>query len=97
LSGFVLSPAAIADIEDIWQYSVARWGTRQAERYVAEIGKACEGLANGTRFSQDAGAVRAGYRRGLAGSHVIWFRPDPAGPLAVVRVLHQSMDPERHL
>ena len=93
----VLTPRAAANVEDIWNYSVQRWGARQAERYVKAIGEACEGLGRGTRFSQDASAVRAGYRSANVGSHVIFFRSDANGPITIVRVLHQSMDVDRHL
>lgn len=93
----VLTPAAMADIEDIWTYSEQRWGTAQAERYVAMVGEACRGLAQGTTFSQDASSIRPGYRRAHVGSHVIFFRADPSGQTVIVRVLHQSMDVDRHL
>lgn len=93
----VLTPAAIADIEDIWTYTEQRWGTAQAERYVSMVGSACQGLAQGTTFSQDASHLRAGYRRAHVGSHILFFRTDPAGRITIVRVLHQSMDPDRHL
>lgn len=97
MTNLVLMPAAIADIEDIWTYTEQRWGTAQAERYVAMVGEACHGLARATTFSQDASHVRAGYRRAHVGSHIVFFRTDPAGRIVVVRVLHRSMDADRHL
>ncbi len=93
----VLTPTASADIEDIWTYTEQRWGTAQAERYVTMVGEACRGLAQGTTFSEDASTIRAGYRRTHVGSHVIFFRADSSGQTVVVRVLHQSMDVDRHL
>ena len=33
MSGFLLSPAASTDLDEIWEYTVARWGVEQAERY----------------------------------------------------------------
>jgi plasmid stabilization system protein ParE len=34
MSGYVLSPRAQADLEEIWDYSVEIWGTDRAEHYV---------------------------------------------------------------
>jgi len=39
--------------------------------------------------------VRAGYRKYIAGSHVIYFVPLPTG-IEIVRILHHAMDVTRH-
>ena len=49
MKGFLLSPAARADLEEIWDYTARTWGRAQAERYVLEIREACESLAGRTR------------------------------------------------
>ena len=97
MAGFVLSPAAQADIADIWDYTVEKWGLEQAERYVLGIRDACRELAEGTRVSRPADDIRPGYRKAAAGSHVLFFRVTDAGLLDVVRILHQRMDIGRHL
>ena len=45
MSGFLLSPAARADLTEIWDYTANRWGVEQAERYVRDLTAACQGLA----------------------------------------------------
>jgi hypothetical protein len=35
---YKVSPAAIADLEDIWMYTVENWSLEQAESYHAGIG-----------------------------------------------------------
>jgi len=97
MTGFVLSPAAQADIADIWDYTRARWGEAQAERYVLAIRDACEQLAAGTRTSRPADDIRAGYRRAPVGSHILFFRHADAGPLNIIRVLHERMGLRDHL
>lgn len=91
MTRYVLSPAAQADLEDIWRYSVERWSPAQAERYVLAIRDACDDLATGVQAGQDAGALRAGYRRLRVGSHVLFFRQF-GDVIDVVRILHQRMD-----
>ncbi|MFN3815153.1 type II toxin-antitoxin system RelE/ParE family toxin [Brevundimonas sp.] len=90
MTRFVLSPAAQADLEDIWRYSAA-WSSAQAERYVLAIRDACDDLATGVQAGQDAGDIRAGYRRLRVGSHVLFFRQS-GDVIDVVRILHQRMD-----
>jgi toxin ParE1/3/4 len=95
--GFVLSPAAKADIEDIWDYTVNRWGLDQAAHYLRLINTACEELAQGKRLSRSADDVRPGYHRAAAESHIIFFRRMDTGVLDIIRILHQRMDIARHL
>lgn len=52
MTAFVLTPAAQADVEDIWTYSVDRWDEAQAVAYVEAIRDACQGLAAGTRIGR---------------------------------------------
>jgi toxin ParE1/3/4 len=92
----VLSPAAQADLDGIWDYTVERWGTEQAARYLTDIRDACHGLAAGTRPSQPSD-IRPGYHRCRCGSHVRYFRVADSGRITVVRILHERMDVGRHL
>ena len=91
MTGYVLSPAAQADMEDIWRYSMQRWSITRAERYVLAIRDACEDLVAGTLIGQDARDIRAGYHRLKVGSHVLFFRRSH-DVIDVVRILHQRMD-----
>ena len=97
MTGYVLSPAAQADIEQIWDYTVRRWGEAQAGKYVLAIRDACAGLAGGQYPSRAAEDIRAGYRQASVGSHILFFRRPAGGGVAVVRVLHQRMDLLRHV
>ena len=88
----LLSPAAQLDVSDIWDFTVARWGEDQAERYNSRIRDTLNELAAGRRSSRAADDVVRGYRTCFIGSHVAYFRID-ADDLIVIRILHQSMDP----
>lgn len=89
------SPAAVADIGGIWDYTAETWGMDQADRYVDDIRSACVALAGGKRAGRKVD-VRDGYLKYPVGRHLIFFRQDVPG-IVVIRVLHQSMDVERHL
>ncbi len=94
--GYILSPAAASDVNDIWNYTVVRWGARQAASYVGDIRDNCAALSQETQVSRPV-SVRDGYRKATVGMHVIYFRPTDERSIVVVRILHQSMNVERHL
>lgn len=97
MTGYVLSPRAIDDLSDIWDFSAERWGLEQADRYVRQIATTCRDIAEDRRKGLDAGDIRAGYFRYPVGSHVVFYRFGEGGVLQVVRILHKRMDAERHL
>lgn len=95
MSGYTLTQAADADLAEIARYTVERWGYRQAETYLLAFEDAFQRLA----ASPDTGRPftdREGYFRYENGSHVVFYRKELAGIL-IVRVLHQRMEPRRHL
>lgn len=95
MKAIAFSPAAAADIDEIWDYSADRWGADQADSYTDAIRDACHALAEGTKHGRPA-EVLPGFQKYLCGSHVVYFL-DYADHLDVIRVLHQRQDVERHL
>ena len=96
MARYALSPAAQSDLDSIWDYSLRHWGEAQAETYTRSIRAACEALAKGTLVSRSAEEIRAGYRKAAVGSHVMFFRIRD-DVVEIMRILHQSMDVDRHL
>jgi len=92
MMGFLLSPAARADLEGIWDYTARTWGEAQAERYILAIRQACMGLADGTRQGRPIDEIRAGYRKLAVESHFLFYRLNERGVVDVVRILHRRMD-----
>lgn len=95
MANVTYSPAAISDIEAIWDYTADVWGLDQADDYSDDIRDTCTSLAAGRKFGRVVD-VRAGYMKCLVGKHVIFYQKTVSG-IAVIRVLHQSMDVDRHL
>jgi toxin ParE1/3/4 len=64
---------------------------------VGAIRAACNILLQNPDTGQDAGTVRAGYRKQRSGSHFIFYRQISGGGIEIIRVLHQQMDFASHL
>lgn len=95
MSRLTFSPAAVADLGDIWDHTAEQWGVDQADRYTDSIRDACLGLADG-KIQGRRVDIRDGYLKYFVGRHVVFFRPQDGG-IDVIRILHQSMDVGRHL
>jgi toxin ParE1/3/4 len=96
VSRYVLSPAAQADLDDIWDYGEATWGAAQAETYIRSLQQAVETIAADPRRGRDCAEVRAGYFKFAVGVHMLFYQRTVDG-VAVMRILHQRMDFDRHL
>ena len=91
-----LTPAAQRDLSEIWDFTEERWDAGQAEKYIAEIRAAIERVAADPARGRACDEIRQGYRRYGIGSHLLFF-VETDDSVDIVRVLHQRMDPTRHL
>ncbi|MGB7262173.1 MAG: type II toxin-antitoxin system RelE/ParE family toxin [Albidovulum sp.] len=92
---YALSPLAEADLEAIWIYTAQEWSVDQAEAYTGDIIDVFEDIATGKKQGRRSGG-REGYLSTLVGRHAIYFQIR-GDVVAVIRILHQNMDVERHL
>lgn len=91
-----LTPAAQQDLSEIWDFTQERWGSRQAETYVAEIRAGIERVAGDPSRGRSCDEIRDGYRRYAIGSHLVFYI-EKVDTVDVIRLLHKRMDPSRHL
>ena len=96
MTSWRLHPKARTDLNDIWDYSEAEWGTEQAETYTRSIQAAIEVIATDPVRGQKCDDIRSGYWRIRSGSHFIFFRRENA-TVVVVRILHERMNVSNHL
>lgn len=96
-SRYLLSPAAQADLEQIWDYTRGHWGVDQAEEYLRQLQRGIERVAANPRIGRACDEIRPGYRKLTAGAHTLFYRMNTEDVIDVVRVLHQRMDIDRHL
>lgn len=96
MTGYRLTPAAARDLSAIWDYTTERWDAGQAETYVLEIRAAIERVADNPHRGRACDEIRDGYRRYSVGSHLVFYLEQSDG-VDVIRILHQRMDPTRHM
>ncbi len=96
MAEIVLTPAAVRDMEAIWQYTRDKWSVAQADAYVDHVAAAFAALARAPLTAPACAQIRPGYRRGVVERHVIYFKVVESG-IVVVRVLHERMDANQAL
>jgi len=84
------------DLVDIWRYTCETWGESQADAYMDRIESALASVANHPFIGVDCDWLTKGLRRFTAGHHLIFYRVHDDW-IELVRVLHQSMDPDGKL
>lgn len=96
MAEYRLTPAAERDLESIWTHTLHQWGAGQADRYTELLTAAFAELAQSPKTATACDHIRPGYRRRSVERHMIYFRITTYG-IAVVRILHDRMDIQRHL
>ncbi len=96
MSQLRLTPKARADLDAIWDYTVKHWGVEQAEAYLLSLGETMKLLANQPGLGRNIDDIQEGYSKFPAASHILIFSSQ-TDIVEIVRILHKSMDVEKHL
>jgi toxin ParE1/3/4 len=92
MSGFVLHPEALADLEEIWEY-VAADNLEAADRVLEELHKAIRGLVSFPQQGHHRSDLTARPLRFQSmRDYLIAYAPDEK-PLVVIAVLHGRRNP----
>ena len=92
----IYTPAAQADLDTIWEYTVSTWGVTQAKRYIRSIESAGKAIAAGQKMTQSADYIHPGYRKASVGRHTLYLVTQ-SEQITVVRILHQRMDVDNQI
>lgn len=94
---FTLTNMAKADLKEIAKFTQKRWGREQRDLYLQMLDVSFHQLAANPYKGKDCSDIRVGYRKLIAGSHVIFYRQTLTDTIEIVRVLHGHMDIEMRL
>lgn len=92
-----LSPAAEADLRDIWAFGALHWGADQADAYLDRLAARLLWLGGNSGLWRPRPELAPGLFCYPQESHLVFFRRSGRDLLEIVRILHRRMDVERHL
>ncbi len=90
----ILLPDAIGDLDDIRDHTIRTWSVAQADTYLGAMGASFRKITAGEAISYPV--EYRDLRKTLFKSHMIHFL-EGEDRIEIVRILHGSMDAERHL
>jgi toxin ParE1/3/4 len=93
---FVITKKAVADLEEIWQYTVENWSEAQAERYYTLIFDEIDYICKNPSAGKSMVYIRKGYRASKVKSHLIFYRAQTE-VIEIIRILHERMDIDNRL
>jgi toxin ParE1/3/4 len=97
MPAFTLTNMAKADLQEIAKFTQNRWGHEQRNLYLKMLDASFHQLAANPLKGKDCSDIRVGYRKLIAGSHLIFYRQPHVDTIEIVRILHGHMDVETRL
>ena len=85
--GWVLRPAADADLSAIWLKGASAWGVEQAERYADGLFAVFDLLAEFPEMARERAEFSPPVRIHPSGSHLVIYRLEGRG-VEIIRILH---------
>ncbi|WP_425568676.1 type II toxin-antitoxin system RelE/ParE family toxin [Pontibacter saemangeumensis] len=89
---YQLSPAAEADLTEIWLYLAENGSEQAADRIIDEISATCRHLAQSPLIGRARSELRKDLRGFPARTYLIFYDVVAANHIVVRRVLHQRRD-----
>ena len=91
------SPLADLDIDEIYEYSLQQFGEQVADRYYTRLFERCDIALRNPGLAKSEDSIVPNLKRISYEAHMIYFVRNSDGGIHVIRILHQSMDPKRHI
>lgn len=85
-----LSPKSIEDLEQIYRYTIEKWGIKQADKYQDELYLKMQNVASNPNLGQNY-PYRIGYMKTGINRHLIFYKIDK-DECQIVRILHERMN-----
>jgi toxin ParE1/3/4 len=89
--GWILRPAAQADLSEIWRHGAASWGVEQADRYADGLFAVFDLLADFPEMARERRELTPPVRIHPTGAHLVIYRVE--GPeVEITRILHAAQN-----
>ncbi len=93
---YLLSLEAQQSLKEIKSFSIRNFGEQRAKIYLGDILTRFRELAANPLLGKVRNELKEGYYSSFVGSHTIYYRTN-SSLIEIIDVLHQSMEPKRHL
>ena len=91
INQYRITPRAAQDLKSIGRYTLETWGRDQRNKYLFDIEKRFEWLAENPGRGRHRPEIREGYFSYPQGSHIIFYLKRVGG-IDIIGIPHQRMD-----
>ena len=91
-----LTNKALEDLRSIARYTEKNWGREQRNKYLSKLDASIQLIVDEPQLGRACDEIRKGYRKHHVGRHLIFYR-QTTSHIEIIRILHESMDVDRHL
>lgn len=92
MSRYHVTPRAARDLAGIADWTLLQWGPSQMKAYMSGLEHRFRWLADHPKSGRPRDDVARSYRSFPEGRHLVFYKIGSDG-IAIIGVLHQSMDP----
>ena len=92
MAKYTLTNKAIADLSEIWNYTVTTWSENQADKYYFMLVDACQELADGKIAGKNYPEINPEILGFKMGQHILFYRKISESVIEITRILHFQMD-----
>jgi toxin ParE1/3/4 len=89
---FRFTNSAVADLTDIWDYTIENWSEKQADKYYKLIIDRCSEIAKNPKKGKEYNDVYPDLKGQRILKHIIFYRVEDNHSIEITRILHERMD-----
>lgn len=86
-NGYLLTPAAQRDLNEIWDYTARTWSPEQASLYVRNLKQTLQTIVSQPELARERSDISPPVRIHPFASHLIIYRIED-GHILVIRIVH---------
>lgn len=94
---YELTNKAVADLNEIWEYTLENWSENQADRYYDVLLGICQDIADNPELGKNYDGIKSDLFGLKANQHVIFYRKSEVNPIEITRILHERMDLKKRI
>jgi toxin ParE1/3/4 len=92
MAKYTLTNKAVADLSEIWNYTVLTWSENQADKYYFMLVDAFQELADSKIAGKNYPEINPEILGFRTGQHIVFYRKISATKIEITRILHFQMD-----
>jgi len=94
---YELTNKAVADLNEIWEYTLENWSENQADRYYDMLLGIFQDIADNPELGKNYDGIKSDLFGLKANRHVIFYRKSEVNPIEITRIFHERMDLKKRI